>query len=50
MKSAVGVQRPEQRQLEAECKLAGVTYVLARGTGELEERWREEGRPGWTRL
>lgn len=43
-KSAVGVQSPKQRALEAECKLAGVTYVLARGTGELEERWKEEGR------
>lgn len=45
MKSAVGVQRPEQRQLEAECKLAGVTYVLARGVGALEERWNEKGWP-----
>jgi len=43
-KSAVGVQGPDQRVLEAECRLAGVTYVLARGVGALERQWNKEGR------
>jgi hypothetical protein len=39
VKSAVGVQTPEQRALEAECRLAGVTYVLARGVADCESEW-----------
>jgi hypothetical protein len=44
VKSAIGTQSIEQREVEACCVLAGVTYLVARNRNDMEERWKLENR------